>query len=36
VVTANLVGQQGDLLHFVAAIDAIDELDHRLEHPEGH
>ncbi|MBI2169797.1 MAG: TrkA family potassium uptake protein [Actinobacteria bacterium] len=37
VVTADLVGQDGDVLHFVAAADGVDELDARLAGAgEGH
>jgi trk system potassium uptake protein len=34
VVTPDMKGQDGDLLHFVAQVDAVDELEHRLAHPE--
>jgi trk system potassium uptake protein TrkA len=36
IVTANLVGQEGDVLHFVADIDALDELQARLVAAEEH
>ncbi len=32
---ADVVGQEGDLLYFMCAVDALDELRERLEHPEG-
>ncbi|MCU1456921.1 MAG: transport system, NAD-binding component [Actinomycetia bacterium] len=34
--TAELLTQQGDILRFVASVDALDELDHHLAHPEEH
>jgi trk system potassium uptake protein len=36
IVTADMVGQEGDVLTFVSAIDAIDELQAHLESGEGH
>lgn len=30
------IGQEGDLVHFVAMVEALDDLTHRLEHPEDH
>ena len=32
VTSADTVGQDGDVLHFVTAVDALDELSHRLDH----
>jgi trk/ktr system potassium uptake protein len=36
IVTTDLVGQEGDLLHFVADVGALDELQEQLEASEGH
>lgn len=36
IVTPELIGQQGDVLHFVAASDALDELNAHLVSPEAH
>jgi trk system potassium uptake protein len=36
VVTTDIVGQEGDVLHFVVGIDAIDALTERLEHGPEH
>jgi trk system potassium uptake protein len=30
------IGQEGDFVHFVAEVDALDELDQRLADPENH
>ncbi len=34
--TPELLTQQGDILRFVVAVDALDALDHHLAHPEEH
>lgn len=36
IVTPDMKAQEGDVLHFVAAVDALAELDERLAHPEEH
>lgn len=36
IVTPDAIGQQGDLLHFVAAADALEELNAHLVAPEAH
>ncbi|MCU1428392.1 MAG: transport system, NAD-binding component [Actinomycetia bacterium] len=36
IVTTDIVGQEGDLLHFVSDINAMDELQHRLDTAEAH
>jgi trk system potassium uptake protein TrkA len=36
VVTDEMKGQEGDVLHFVAQTDALADLEKRLEHPEDH
>jgi len=34
--TGDTIGQEGDVLHFVAAVDAIDDLDHALAAGDEH
>jgi len=34
VVRSDMVGQEGDVVHLVAAVDALEELDARLSSPE--
>ena len=34
IATPDLVGQEGDVLHIVSAVDALDELRRMIEHPE--
>jgi trk system potassium uptake protein TrkA len=36
VVRADMVGQEGDVVHLVAAVDSLEELDARLSSPEAH
>jgi hypothetical protein len=36
VVRPDLVGQDGDILHFMAALDAIGELEHTLSQGPDH
>ena len=36
IVTSDLVGQEGDVLHFVADIGALDELQGHLDSAEAH
>jgi trk system potassium uptake protein TrkA len=36
IATANVVGQEGDVLHFMVDVNAIDALRERLENGPGH
>lgn len=35
-ITNDMLGQEGDVIHFVASTEALDDLQARLEHPDGH